>query len=192
MTADEARWYYNNAREKYEEAIFYKNEYNKKIFQSETERKQKNVQINELYEKHSRFIKAQEDISGTDKREQIESDLKGVNREFGEASEFFRSIASMDNQTIDLASHIIKDDDMQKSSLFIEQIFSGIGKAKTDINITAETLEKEIAALENEIEDISREIIEMQNELLKWENVHKKQEDNMLLYKALEKKLLGI
>lgn len=192
MTADEARWHYNNAREKYESAVFYKNECKNKIFQFETERKQKSVRINELHEKHSKFIRAQQDISGAEMRDQIESDLKGVSREFSEASEFFRSVASVDNQPVDFASHILKDDDMQRSFSFIEQIFSGIGRAKRDIDITSDTLEREISALKNQVEGISRDIAETQNQMCQYEADIRKYEEDMCLFKALERKLLAL
>ena len=191
MTLEEVQWEYNNAYHKYEETIDNKNCCLNKEYEKKMECQKKINLMNELNEQYKKYVQAQEDISGTNMRDKIESGLQSVNREFEEASEFFRSIAvSSDNKPIDLSAHIFGNDE-NKSGSFVERIFYGINKAKSDIDLNSEYLKEKITNLENEIQSANQHLKDIRNEIYNLESIRKKLENDMQIYKALEKKLIG-
>ncbi|MDD7184746.1 MAG: hypothetical protein PUH54_03605 [Oscillospiraceae bacterium] len=191
MTLEDVQWAYNNAYQKYEETIDNKNNCLNKEYELKTDCQKKINLMNELNEQYKKYVQAQEDISGTNMRDRIESGLQSVNREFAEASEFFKSIAvSSENKPIDLSVHIFGNDE-NKAGSFVERIFYGINKAKADIDLNAEDLKEKINKLENEIQSINQYLKEIQNEIHSLESVKKKLINDMQIYKALEKKLMG-
>ncbi|MGN0676997.1 MAG: hypothetical protein ACI4K5_04565 [Ruminococcus sp.] len=190
MTLEDVQWAYNNAYQKYEETIENKNYCLNKEYEIKTECQKKINLMNELNEQYKKYVQAQEDISGTNMRDRIESGLQSVNREFAEASEFFKSIAvSSENKPIDLSIHIFGNDE-NKSGSFVERIFYGISKAKSDIDLNTEYLKEKITNLENEIQSANQYLKDIQNEIQSLESIKKKLENNMQIYKALEKKLI--
>ncbi len=190
MTLEDVQWAYNNAYQKYEETIENKNYCLNKEYEIKTECQKKINLMNELNEQYKKYVQAQEDISGTNMRDRIESGLQSVNREFAEASEFFKSIAvSSENKPIDLSVHIFGNDE-NKSGSFVERIFYGINKAKSDIDLNTEYLKEKITNLENEIQSANQYLKDIQNEIQSLESIKKKLENNMQIYKALEKKLI--
>lgn len=173
MTLEDVQWAYNNAYQKYEETIDNKNNCLNKEYELKTDCQKKINLMNELNEQYKKYVQAQEDISGTNMRDRIESGLQSVNREFAEASEFFKSIAvSSENKPIDLSVHIFGNDE-NKAGSFVERIFYGINKAKADIDLNAEDLKEKINKLENEIQSINQYLKEIQNEIQSLESVKK-------------------
>lgn len=190
MTLEDVQWICNNTYQKYEETIENKNKFLDKEYELKTECQKKINRMNQLNEQHKKYVQAQEDISGTNMRDRIESDLQSMNREFAEASEFFKSIAvSSDDKPIDLSVHIFGNNE-DNSGSFVERIFSGINKAKSDIDFNAENLKEKINRLDSEIQTTNQYLKEIQNEIQSLESFRKKLVNDLQIYKALEKKLM--
>lgn len=88
MTADEAHWRYNQARQNYEDAIYRKNQCLLDANECECERRQIQQQLNELQNQLNRFLQAQENINKTEVKEQLETGLGKIGTDMGDASDF--------------------------------------------------------------------------------------------------------
>ena len=191
MTADEAHWRYVKARQDYDDAIYNKNQCQNGVYDCESERRQKIQEFNELQSQLNKFLQAHENMSKTNIRDQLESGLGRMGTEMGDASDFFRTIATSSEGEIDLASHIMNDDEKKKSHSAVDRIFTKIKKARTNVEDKIEDLRRKISLLEQSIDDLDMKIRRYQDDIDYWERVKQKNMNDMEMYRALEKKLLA-
>lgn len=183
---------FNEVYQSYQELVFLKNKCINELYELEFERRKKLTELNEIKSQYHKYIQTQENISGIHMQEQLESDLNGVNKEFEEASDFFKSIAISDDSQINLASHILSEDNSKDSFSFLSKIFSGFNIAQTNIGSKIEDLEKKIRTTENFINEIDREINSKQNEIESYNFEIKKMQSNVEACNALKNKLYAL
>ncbi len=191
MTADEAHCRYNQARQNYEDAIYRKNQCLLDANEYEYERRQIQQRLNELQNQLNRFLQAQENINKTEVKEQLETGLGKIGTDMGDASDFFKTIASSSEGEINLAAHIMNDDEKKKSHTAVERIFGKLHKAQNNVQSKIDELRSSISTAENKLNELDKQIRDAYNNADYWESVKKKNMNDMEIYKALEKKLLA-
>lgn len=189
MTAEEAHWHYKNARNRYNEAIQNKNQCQTELYNCEQERKRVFDALNEHQGELNKYLAAKESIAKTDIREKLDTGLTKMSAEMGDASDFFRTIASSSSGEIDLAAHIMNEDAKKKSRTAVGSIFEKIGNAKTSISNAITRLQDSVKSEQNAISDLDSRIRNAQNNINYWENVRRGAENDMSVYSALERKL---
>lgn len=190
MTLEEAHANYLKAKEKYENAIENKNQSKNELYNNETIRKQSIQELNDLQNQQNRFLQTQESMSKTNVREELEKRLGLMSTEMGDASDFFKTIASSDDGEINLSEHIMNDDEKKKSYNSVDSIFTKIKSASDKLNENIETLRDEVRKTEEKINNAEAQIKQANNNIDYWESVRLKQLNKMEIYKALEKKLM--
>ncbi|WP_295156879.1 hypothetical protein [uncultured Ruminococcus sp.] len=189
MTSGEAHSYYVDAKNKYEEAISQKNAASDSYYKQEIAKREAQVRLNDYTADRTRFTKAKEDLAKTQIRDQIDSDMKGVNTEMDSATEFFKTLGESSSGTIDLTKHIMNDNDRSHAKSVVDRIFTNLNTATTKVCNKIEELEAAIKKTQGEIEAAEAEMRRLQGEIDYWEGVKNQKASEMEMYQALERRL---
>ncbi|WP_294486542.1 hypothetical protein [uncultured Ruminococcus sp.] len=189
MTSGEAHSYYVSAKSKYEEAISEKNVCSDNYYRQEVIKRDAQTRLNSFTADRTRFCNAKENLSKTDVRDKVDTDMNNVNNEMDFATEFFKKIGESSTGTMDLTKHIMNDDERKHTKTVVERIFTNLQNAKNKVNTRIEELNEDIKRTNGEIDAADTEMRRLQGLISYWEDVKNQKSSEMEMYLSLERRL---